>query len=152
VPHSESLGDDLVLIPAPKFGQQTYSPNGSWGWAVPSTTTNDEEIGKFLNFALSKEQVAEWSRYTGYIPARKDALSLVPMYAKNGPMHILAEQAQHIALVRPVHPAYPVISGEFGKAVKNILDGADVKKSLDKAAKVIDNDIEDNMGYPPFNK
>ncbi|EPN9988883.1 sugar ABC transporter substrate-binding protein [Vibrio cholerae] len=152
VSHSESLGDDLVLIPAPKFGQQAYSPNGSWGWAVPSTTTNDEEISKFLNFALSKEQVAEWSKYTGYIPARKDALSLVPMYAKNGPMHILAEQAQHIALVRPVHPAYPVISGEFGKAVENILDGADVKKSLDKAAKVIDNDIEDNMGYPPFNK
>ncbi|PWI33800.1 ABC transporter substrate-binding protein [Vibrio albus] len=151
-PHSESLGDDLVLIPAPKFGEKTYSPNGSWGWAVPSTTDNDKEIATFLNFALSKEQVAKWSQFTGYIPARKDALPLAPMYAENGPMRILAEQAQTIALVRPVHPAYPVISGEFGKAVKNILDGADVEKSLDRAARVIDNDIEDNMNYPPFNK
>lgn len=151
-PHSESLGEDLVLIPAPKFGDNAYSPNGSWGWAVPSTTDNDDEISKFLNFALSKEQVAEWSKYTGYIPARKDALPLAPMYAENGPMKILADQAQQIAVVRPVHPAYPVITGEFGKAVKNILDGADVKKSLDRAARVIDNDIEDNMGYPPFDK
>ncbi len=151
-PHSESLGDDLVLIPAPKFGQNAYSPNGSWGWAVPSTTSNDQEIAKFLNFALSKDQVAEWSKYTGYIPARRDSLPLAPMYGENGPMHILAEQAQSIALVRPVHPAYPVITGEFGKAVKNILDGADVTESLNKAARVIDNDIEDNMGYPPFNQ
>jgi multiple sugar transport system substrate-binding protein len=151
-PHSESLGDDLVLIPAPKFGEKAYSPNGSWGWAVPSTTNNDKEIAEFLNFALSKEQVAEWSKYTGYIPARSDSMSLAPMYSDNGPMHIFAEQAKHIALVRPVHPAYPVISGEFGKAVKNILDGADPQATLDRAARVIDNDIEDNMGYPPFNK
>ena len=151
-PHSESLGDDLVLIPAPKFGQNAYSPNGSWGWAVPSTTSNDQEIAKFLNFALSKDQVAEWSKYTGYIPARRDSLPLAPMYGENGPMRVLAEQAQNIALVRPVHPAYPVITSEFGKAVKNILDGANVKQALDKAARVIDNDIEDNMGYPPFNQ
>jgi len=151
-PHHEALGDDLVLIPAPKFGAQSYSPNGAWGWAVPSTTNNDTEIAKFLNFALSKAQVARWSHTTGYIPARKDAMDLTPLYAKNGALRILAEQAQQIAVVRPVHPAYPVITGEFGKAVQNIIEGADAQKSLDRAARAIDNDIEDNMGYPPFDK
>ncbi len=151
-PHSESLGDDLVLIPAPKFGAQPYSPNGAWGWAVPSTTNNDPEIAKFLNFALSKEQVAQWSDITGYIPARKDAIELTPLYAKDGALSILAEQAQNIAVVRPVHPAYPVITAQFGKAVKSIIEGADVQKSLDRAARAIDDDIEDNMGYPPFDK
>ncbi len=151
-PHSESLGDDLVLIPAPKFGAQPYSPNGAWGWAVPSTTNNDPEIAKFLNFALSKEQVAQWSDTTGYIPARKDAIELTPLYAKDGALSILAEQAQNIAVVRPVHPAYPVITAQFGKAVKSIIEGAGVQKSLDRAARAIDDDIEDNMGYPPFDK
>ncbi len=151
-PHSEALADDLVLIPAPKFGAQPYSPNGSWGWAVPSTTNNDPEIAKFLNFALSKEQVVQWSNITGYIPARKDAMELTPLYAKGGALSILAEQAKQIAVVRPVHPAYPVITTQFGKAVKSIVEGADVQKSLDRAARSIDNDIEDNMGYPPFDK
>ncbi|EGR3932588.1 extracellular solute-binding protein [Vibrio cholerae] len=150
--HSESLGEDLVLIPAPKFGNENFAPNGGWGWAVPSTTNNDDEIATFLNFALSKEQVAKWSNITGYIPARADALPLTPLYAQEGAARILAEQAQKIAVVRPVHPAYPVISAEFGKALQNILNGADAKTALNRAARAIDDDIEDNMGYPPFDK
>ena len=55
-------------------------------------------------------------------------------------------------MVRPVHPAYPVISNSFGKAVQHILQGADVKGELQKAARAIDEDIEDNSGYPPFDK
>ncbi|WP_319536544.1 extracellular solute-binding protein [uncultured Vibrio sp.] len=148
--HSEALGNDLVMIPAPKFGAQPYSPNGGWGWAVPSTATNDPEITKFLNFVLSKEQIVEWSNVTGYIPARSDAMEDTPMFAEGGIAHVMALQAQEIAVIRPVHPAYPVITSEFGKAIKNIFEGADPKRALNRAAMVIDDDIEDNMGYPPF--
>ncbi|MCG3723800.1 ABC transporter substrate-binding protein [Vibrio cincinnatiensis] len=150
--HSESLGDDLVMIPAPKFGERAYAPNGGWGWAVPSSTQNDAEITKFLNFALSKEQVAEWSKTTGYIPARMDSMDLTPMFSEGGTAHVMALQAKEIAVVRPVHPAYPVITSEFGKALKNIFEGADPKTALNRAAMVIDDDIEDNMGYPPFDE
>jgi multiple sugar transport system substrate-binding protein len=150
--HSEALGDDLVLIPAPKFGERSYAPNGGWGWAVPSNTHNDVEIAKFLNFALSKAQVAEWSNTTGYIPARKDSIELTPMFKEGAVAHILAAQAQEIAIVRPIHPAYPVITSEFGKALKNIFDGANIEQALNRAAIAIDDDIEDNMGYPPFDQ
>lgn len=148
--HSDALGDDLVLIPAPKLGEQSYAPNGSWGWAVPSSTKNDREVATFLNFVFSKQQVAEWSKVTGYVPARVDSMELTPMFKEGGPAHLLALQAQEIALVRPVHPAYPVITNEFGKAIKNIFEGADVVRTLNRAAVAIDEDIEDNMGYPPF--
>ncbi len=150
--HSEALGDDLVMIPAPKFGNRPYSPNGGWGWAVPSSATNNDEISDFLNFALSKEQVAEWSNTTGYIPARADSMELTPIFAEGGVAHVMALQAKEIAVVRPVHPAYPVITSEFGKALKNIFEGADAKQALNRAARAIDDDIDDNMGYPPFDK
>ena len=44
--------------------------------------------------------------------------------------------------MRPVHPAYPVISTSFGKAVQNILQGADVKGELQKAASAKDSEIQ----------
>jgi multiple sugar transport system substrate-binding protein len=54
-------------------------------------------------------------------------------------------------VVRPVHPAYPVITNAWSTAVVNILSGdVDVKAELDLAAQTIDQDIADNDGYPPF--
>ena len=49
---------------------------------------------------------------------------------------------------RPITPAYPVITESFAEAVQNIVTGADVQGELDKAVKKIDQDIEDNQGYP----
>ena len=39
-------------------------------------------------------------------------------------------------------------SQSFIEAAKNIIAGADVKAELDKMVKKIDQDIEDNQGYP----
>lgn len=150
--HADALGDDLVLIPAPRFGPRAFAPNGGWGWAVPATAQRSDDIAKFLNFVLSKEQVAAWSNATGFIPARADAADLTKLYSKDGKARLLALQAQQIAVVRPIHPAYPVISSAFGKALSSVFEGAEVQPALDKAASTIDEDIEDNNGYPPFNK
>ncbi len=149
--HREGLGDDLVVIPAPQFGERAVSPNGGWAWAVPSSATETDAISKFLNFVLSTEQVARYGEYTGYVPSRHSSLELVPEFASGGELEIMAQQASEIARVRPVHPAYPVISNSFGQAIQAILDGADVEQALNRAARRIDEDIEDNMGYPPFN-
>jgi multiple sugar transport system substrate-binding protein len=53
-----------------------------------------------------------------------------------------------VAVPRPVTPAYPVITEAFAAAVQNIVTGADVKAELDNAVKQIDQDIQDNQGYP----
>ena len=150
--HREGLGDDLVLIPAPAFGDAgPVSPNGGWGWAVPSSTENTEDVGAFLNYAMSTEQVANYADMTGYIPARASAVPLSERYGDGGEGEIFAQQASCCAVVRPVHPGYPVITAAFSEALVNILTGtADVKEELDEAAETIDQDIEDNAGYPPF--
>lgn len=151
--HREGLGADLVLIPAPKFGPAgVKSPNGGWGWAVPATSANLEDVGKFLNFAMSTEQVAAYGDITGYIPSRASAIPLSKLYGEGGEGAMLAQQASCCAVVRPVHPAYPVISSAWSAAVVAILSGenVDVKSELDKAATTVDQDIADNDGYPPF--
>jgi multiple sugar transport system substrate-binding protein len=57
------------------------------------------------------------------------------------------EFAQQMAVPRPETPAYPVISNVFDKAVKDIMNGADVKTTLDGAVKDIDSNIASNSGY-----
>jgi multiple sugar transport system substrate-binding protein len=53
-----------------------------------------------------------------------------------------------IAEPRPITPAYPTITSAFSEAVINIVDGFNVKTELDKAVQKIDQDIQDNEGYP----
>lgn len=152
--HQEGLGDDLVLIPAPAFGEAgPVSPNGGWGWAVPASSSETDAISAFLNFAMSTEQVAKYADMTGYIPARASAVPLSERYGEGGEGEMFALQAACCAVVRPVHPAYPVITGAFSQAVVNILTGTpDVREELNEAAQTIDEDIEDNAGYPPFDQ
>lgn len=153
-PHSEGLGEDVVMIPAPKFGPAgVKTPNGGWGWAVPTTTTNLEGAKLFLDFVMSDQQVALFADIVGVPPARSSAVPLSEKFSKPGPQDLFAEQANCCAVVRPVHPAYPAITLNWARAMQNILsDGlADVKSELDAAARLIDQDISDNQGYPPFN-
>lgn len=153
-PHSEGLGEDMVMIPAPKFGPAgVKTPNGGWGWAVPATTTNLEDVKLFLDFVMSDQQVALFADIVGVPPSRSSAVPLSEKFSKPGPHDLFAEQANCCAVVRPVHPAYPAITLNWARAMQNILsDGlADVKSELDAAARLIDQDISDNQGYPPFN-
>ncbi len=45
-------------------------------------------------------------------------------------------------------PAYPVITSSYAEAVNNIVAGAEPQAELDAAVQKIDQDIEDNQGYP----
>lgn len=152
-PHSEALGEDLVFIPAPNFGPAgVKTPNGGWGWSVPATTTNTADAKVFLDFVMSAEQVAIYADTTGFAPSRAAAVPLSKKYGGEGPQKLFIEQGNCCATVRPVHPAYPVITLAWSQAMQNILsDGlADVQTELDAAAAKVDQDIEDNQGYPPF--
>ena len=47
------------------------------------------------------------------------------------------------AVPRPATPAYGFIRDRFSDAMADIVAGADVQSTLDKAAKAIDQEIED---------
>lgn len=147
-PHSEGLGDDLVLLPMPKLGDEAVTGLGSWNWGITSACENPDAAWRFLEYLIEPDQILRMSNANGAVPARKSAVEQSELYAEGGPLNLFVQQLEGgVALERPVTPAYPVITSAFSDAVNNIVAGADVKAELDKAVEKIDQDIEDNQGY-----
>jgi multiple sugar transport system substrate-binding protein len=148
-PHSEGLGDDLVLLPMPMFGEKAATGMGSWNWGLTTSCENPDAAWEFLNFLVSPEEILHMTNANGAVPARKSAIEMSDLFGEGGPLNIFVQQLEGgVALERPVTPAYPVITSAYAEAVNNIVAGADVQEELDKAVETIDLDIEDNQGYP----
>jgi multiple sugar transport system substrate-binding protein len=150
--HSKALGDDLVLLPMPKFGAKAVTGNGGWAWSINGKSKQKEATGKLLDFFLSTDNVAELATAMGVVPGVKSAAPMVALYKAGGPLSLYVDQLAKVSVARPAHPAYPTITAAFAKAVADSVDGGDVKAALDKAAKKVDDDIADNKGYKPFGK
>jgi multiple sugar transport system substrate-binding protein len=88
----------------------------------------------------------------GNVPGVKSAAPKVDLYKAGGPLSLYIDQLAKVSVARPSHPAYPTITAAFAEAVAAALEGNDVKKALDAAAKKVDQDIADNKGYKPFGK
>ncbi|MBC7249178.1 MAG: sugar ABC transporter substrate-binding protein [Anaerolineae bacterium] len=148
-PHHEGLGDDLVLIPMPKFGDKAVTGMGSWNWGITTQSKHPEAAWKFLEYLIDPDQILRMTNANGAVPARKSALAKSDLYGEGGPLNIFVQQLEGgVAVPRPITPAYPTITEAFAEAVQNIVTGADVQTELDKAVEKIDQDIADNQGYP----
>jgi len=148
-PHSEGLGEDLVLLPMPNFGGKAVTGMGSWNWGITSSCENPDLAWKFLEYLVEPEQILRMTDANGAVPARKSAAASSDLFGEGGPLNIFVQQLEGgVALERPVTPAYPVVSSAFDEAIRNIITGAEVQSELDKAVEKIDQDIEDNQGYP----
>jgi multiple sugar transport system substrate-binding protein len=147
-----ALGDDIVVMPLPKIGDKSASPDGTWIWAVTTQSENPEIAGKFISFMLKDEEYRKYAVSQSAYPGLKSFAAQSPLYAEGGPMAIAFEQASKSAVPRPPHPAYPTITSAFMQAVDTIFNGGDVQQALTEAAEKIDEDIADNDGYPPFNE
>ena len=148
-PHSEGLGDDLVLLPMPNFGGKAVTGMGSWNWGITSSCETPDLAWKFLEYLVEPDQILRMTDANGAVPSRKSAVAMSDLFGEGGPLNIFVQQLEGgVALERPITPAYPVISSAFDEAIRNIITGAVVKGELDKAVEKIDQDIEDNQGYP----
>lgn len=147
--YKKALGDDLVLIPMPKFGAKAVTGAGSWNFGISADCKEPKAAAKVLGFLMSTPEIARVTEVNGAMPGTVSALNANKNYAKGGALEVYAQQAaEKVSQVRPETPAYPTITTAFAEAVNNIVAGADVKTELDKAAKKIDQNIEDNKGYP----
>lgn len=144
------MGDDLVVLPLPKFGAKSASPNGTWIYSISKSSADPTLAGKFLSFMLADKAYREAYKAHSGFPGLKSFAADSPLYAEKGAMATAFEQASKSAVPRPPHPAYPTITLAFQVAMTNIFDGGDPKTELEKAAKKIDDDIADNSGYAPF--
>ena len=156
--YSEALGDDLVVLPLPDFGDGPKTGQGSWAWGVGANSKNAKAAGTFLDFLLDDTNVGAMTQANGAPPATKSALAASPLYQQGGPLQLFADQlakpcgdseisASCVAVTRPVTAGYPVVTAKFSEAVNSIYGGADPKEALAKAARAIDRDFSDNAGY-----
>lgn len=147
--YHDAHGDDLVVLPLPDFGEGSRTGQGSWSWGITKRCQHPEAAATFLEFLLETEEVLAMANANAAVPATRSAIEQSQLYAADGPLHLFVEQLEGVySIPRPRTPAYPVISSAFQDAFADIRDRADVQAALDDAAKAIDQDIEDNLGYP----
>lgn len=145
-------GDDVGVGPMP-------GPNGAPGALIGGASlwiVNHDDpvkaaaVWDFITFLVSAESQSQWAAATGYIPVRDDAADVEP-YAST----LAADPRFGVALAQleaspegltsagPVVGPLREIRSVLAVAVAAILDGADVKASLDDAAQQANNLIAD---------
>jgi len=145
--YHENIGDDLVLIPLPDFGEGSKTGMGSWNWSITAKAQHPEAAMKFLEFLLEPDEVLAMANANGAVPATRTAIAMSEKYKNDGPLDLFVRQLEKSAVPRPATPAYPVITTVFERAFQQIRHGADVQETLSDAAREIDQDISDNQGY-----
>jgi multiple sugar transport system substrate-binding protein len=156
--YAEALGDKLVVLPLPDFGNGPKSGQGSWAWGISPESKNPEGAAAFLDHLASDDAVTAMTTANAAPPATTSAVAASELYGTEGPLAIFAESLQRtcgdgpltadcVAVPRPVTPAYPVISKQFSEAFFGAYEGGNAQELLDKAARTIDLDFQDNDGY-----
>ena len=143
----EALGNDVLFLPAPDFGNGPKIGAGSWQWAVSASCPTPEAGNAWINFLLEPGRVAQIADAQNVIPGRADAIPLTEKFVPGGPLEPFFALSKAQALIRPPTPAYLNIALVFEKAVADIANGADVQNTLDGAVDEINADIAANGGY-----
>ncbi|MFF1275865.1 ABC transporter substrate-binding protein [Streptomyces marokkonensis] len=156
--YDEALGDELVVLPLPDFGNGPKTGQGSWAWGIGADSKNGKAAGAFLDYLLNDTNVGAMTKANGAVPATRTALAKSELYREGGPLQIFADQLARpcgasdindscVAVTRPVTAGYPTITAKFHTALNAIYGGADPQEALRKAARAIDRDFTDNAGY-----
>lgn len=142
--YKDALGDNLVLIPMPDFGNGAVTGMGSWNWGITSQCANPEGAYAFIDFIMQPEETAFMANANGAVPARVSALEADPRYQPGGDLYIYFQQlTEGVAVPRAQTAVYPTISTQMEVAVNAIARGEDVQASLDAAVDAIDAAIAD---------
>jgi multiple sugar transport system substrate-binding protein len=156
--YSKALGDDLVVLPLPDFGNGPKTGQGSWAWGIGADTKNGKAAGTFLDALMNDTNVSAMTTANGAPPGTKSVLAKSDLYKQGGPLQLFADQLAKpcgdsditkscVAVTRPVTAGYPTVTAKFSQALSDIYGGADPKTALGKAARAIDQDYSDNDGY-----
>ncbi|MFK0193805.1 extracellular solute-binding protein [Kitasatospora sp. NPDC090308] len=145
----DKVGSDLLVLPPVDFGKGPKIGGGSWQWGISTGCGKAQSEGAraYLEFSFQDKYLTEFADSQVVIPATAGATAASTYFGQDGALRQFAVLAQKFALARPATPGYPVVSTSFEKAAKDIMNGADVKSTLDAAVKAIDSDIKSNNGY-----
>ncbi len=141
--YQEAIGDDLVLIPQPDFGNGAVTGMGSWNWGITSSCESPDGAWAFIEFLMQPENTASMADANGAVPSRISALEADDRYGEGGDLYIYRQQLeQGVAVPRSQTAVYPTISTAMETAVNAIARGEDVQEVLDSAVDEVDSAIE----------
>lgn len=146
--YTKAWGSDVTLVPLPNFGKGSVTGTGSWQWGITTNAKNADAAWAFINYLMQPAQLVQLTTADGAIPTTNAALAQEPQFSPGGAEYLYAEQLKTIGVPRPQTPAYPAITSAFAQAIQDISTGEDVKTALDTAVQTINQDIQDNDGYP----
>jgi multiple sugar transport system substrate-binding protein len=127
-------------------------------WAISSTSKSAAAAGKFLDWVMADAAVKQVTDSNGAPPGTTSVTASSKLYAPGGALQLYADQLAKscgsnpptpdcVTVPRTISAAWPVINDTFSKAFWAIWQGGDAQSELDKAAKAIDLDYEDNDSY-----
>jgi len=143
----EEVGDDVLILPPPDLGNGPTIGGGSWQWAISSSCNDADGARAYLEFSFNDEYITEFADKQIVIPATTAAAEASKYFSEGAPLRPFADFSEQYAVLRPETPAYAVISSTFETAAKDIMNGADVQRTLDSAVNEIDTNIASNDGY-----
>lgn len=128
------------------------SPCGDWSAAISRDCENADAAGKFLQWLMSKENVATYAAAIAKPATRNSSYEEEAMAAyTDGPLALIVEQLNNTAVPRPRTPSYAVFSSAYAEAMTNILSDAAtngevdtdyIQSELDTAAETFTEDYE----------
>jgi multiple sugar transport system substrate-binding protein len=142
-----AVGSDLLILPPVDFGKGPKIGGGSWQWGISAGCQNSDGARAYLKFSFQDSYLTAFADSQVVIPSTASAAAASKYFSDTGALHQFAVLSQKFALARPATPGYPVISSTFEKAAKDIMNGADVKSTLDTAVQSIDTDIKSQNNY-----
>lgn len=140
-------GDDLLILPPPDFGHGVKIGGGSWQWAISRTCAHPEGAGAFIRFLLHPVNVAAMSDASGGVPVTEAGAAATTAFGPGGESRVFYDLTRRFAVERPSTPAFPTIANAFTAAMRDVMDGGDVRDALDDAVDDIDDTIADNPGF-----
>ncbi len=156
--YAKALGDDLVVIPLPDWGNGTKSGQGSSMWGISASSTKAAAAGKFLDYLMADASVKDMTDGNAAPPGTTTVTATSELYKPGGALELYANQLAKtcgsadptpdcVTVPRTISPAWPVINDEFSKAFWAIWQGSEAQGALDTAAKNIDLAYQDNANY-----
>jgi multiple sugar transport system substrate-binding protein len=146
-PAIEAFKDDVIFLPPPDLGTGPKIGGASWQWGVSANCDDTEGALDYIEYSLQTKYVVAFINATGLVPATQEAAAQTEAYKPGGRLEQMDDFSREYAVIRPPTPAYAVISSVFERTLKDIVNGADVKTSLDRAVDQIDFNIKTNDGY-----
>lgn len=137
--YKEAMGDNLVLIPMPLFGEKAVTGNGSWNWGITSQCESPEGAWAFIDFMMMPEYNKLWGDASGALPSRVSVLAEDARFAEGGDMYVYVEQlTSGVALPRPATAAYPAVQTAMSDIINAVARGEDPQAALDAGVDTID--------------